>query len=252
MRVRLRVPSKEKIIKGVLAVLGAILVGAVGSGVWSWLLAPGLQAAGRGLLNVASLGFHSYKDRVYQLVAIDDSEAISIFIAHGVIIFFVAGIYIGLRYTFNKLRRVQQRNSEMLESLSESPDDLDPRLVEERAAASRESIKIHRKNLLNEGTSVARLLSRIRIVMYVISFAWISLIGSVVVSIEKLAYVNSARAHYHQALRTASPYLESQDRLLVESQFAQVRNRQDYVNVLKKLENTCKDHGQNVPAFTVW
>ena len=65
-------------------------------------------------------------------------------------------------------------------------------------------------------------------------------------------YINSADAHYHHVLRIALPYLAAGEQAQIESDFAQIRTRQDYVNVLSKLEGKCRAQGRTAPQFDPW
>jgi hypothetical protein len=72
------------------------------------------------------------------------------------------------------------------------------------------------------------------------------------VNLLKFSYINSALAHYHQVLKIAGPYLDTQSRLQIESKFAQMRNRQDYVAIISNLGKVAQDHGQETPGFDSW
>ena len=72
------------------------------------------------------------------------------------------------------------------------------------------------------------------------------------VSIAEVTYIDSALSHYHQVMRIASPYLDANEQLVVQSEFAQIRNRQGYVDVIERLATLAKAHGQSVPKFNPW
>jgi hypothetical protein len=55
--------------KYLLALLATVSLGAVGSGLWDWLLKPTLLGVGRGLLTLVTLGLASAKNNVYQEAA---------------------------------------------------------------------------------------------------------------------------------------------------------------------------------------
>jgi hypothetical protein len=73
-----------------------------------------------------------------------------------------------------------------------------------------------------------------------------------IVLVAKLGYINSADAHYHQVLRIAAPYFNQLEREQIESDFALVASRDDYVRLLARLENQCKAQGRTVPPFDPW
>src|SRR5437764_7100847 len=52
-----------------LGVIGSLVVGALGSGLWSWMFEPVLSRLGKGILNLVTLGISSLKDNVYSTAA---------------------------------------------------------------------------------------------------------------------------------------------------------------------------------------
>jgi hypothetical protein len=77
-------------------------------------------------------------------------------------------------------------------------------------------------------------------------------LGDVFLNNVKFEYVNSADVHYHQVLRLASPYLDAHELAEIESDFAELGSREDYVKLLSRLESLCKAHGRRVPQFDPW
>jgi predicted MarR family transcription regulator len=53
-------------------------------------------------------------------------------------------------------------------------------------------------------------------------------------------------------LTIAVPFLIHEDRVKQKSLFAQIRNREDYVNVLNNLRKVCEQNKLKVPEFSVW
>jgi hypothetical protein len=53
-------------------------------------------------------------------------------------------------------------------------------------------------------------------------------------------------------MRVVSPYLTASEQAQVESDFAQISNREDYVKVLSPIERQCEAHGRIVPRFDPW
>jgi len=252
MPLRLRIPSKETLVKGGLAALATILLGAIGSGIWSWLLAPSLQWAGRIILNLASLGFHSYKDGVYRQISADyptqtgtQMLLLTIFLYYSVI---MAAGFAGLIRNDN-LRRKLSDAAKRLSELPTSPNDIRSK---EKATINWEIANLERQDLLKENKSIQERLSRLRKLVYAAFFMIVISFGNHLVILARLSYVTSAVSHYHQVLKVASPYIDAQDRLVFESQFAQIRSQHDYIKVVEKLESTCRDHGQKIPDFVPW
>src|SRR2546423_480145 len=66
------------------AILGAIILGAIGSGLWDMLAKPGLGTVGRLLLNIVTLGSKTIRDAAYSSAALNPTALPSlIFLAVG-------------------------------------------------------------------------------------------------------------------------------------------------------------------------
>jgi hypothetical protein len=220
---------KSKIWKWCLASIGAVLVGALGSGLWQSLLGPIFQAAGRGFLSIISFEFHGYKNSVYQQIALDNPSA-AILPTLGLIVLTLCSLYsAGLTYIFIEARYWKRK----YEAFGAQKQDSTPPL----------------EDLIKKGR---RLVWWLICLTYVYVFMVVLFLSIQTVVLARLTYVNGALAHYHQSLKIAAPYVDSQQRLLIESRFAQIRSREDYVNVVGNLETIARDHGQYVPEFSPW
>jgi len=62
-------------------------------------------------------------------------------------------------------------------------------------------------------------------------------------------YVNKAITYYQQLETIAAPYLNQDQKLKIESSFAQISNKQDYVDIVNQLTLIIKDNNQIVPDF---
>lgn len=62
----------------ILAILGTIVLGALGSGLWEVLVKPGLAWAGGAVLTISTLGLDSLRDQIYADVAIGSYERASL------------------------------------------------------------------------------------------------------------------------------------------------------------------------------
>ncbi len=235
---RFSLPTKKQVLKGTLGVLGAIIIGALGSGVWQSLLGPALHVSTRWVLDIASLGLTSYKNRVYSQIAADNQSAVA-FYAYitlwGVHAMMGTMVALGGFYWASGHRR---RAEQALKGLSDAPPNLEPEISND---ALRQELVGFLKSM-----GILRLL--LYLLLLLISFG----VVYDLVSYARLSYVNSADAHYHQVMRVASPYLDAREQVEAESDFAQIGSREDYVRLLSRLEGQCKAHGRTVPKFDPW
>jgi len=231
--VRLVLPTWQTVVKWTLSGLLAIILSAIGSGVWQ-LLGSGLHTVSRWVLDLASLGLSNYKNWVYQQVAADDQTwfAVETLLLVTMIFTLVAGS--GILYFLNK----NDQDQRFFKKLLGTPPNNEP-------AGSEEDLKKRAVNMLKSS-------KRFRLSLYFLSFACLFIYSETMVSLVRRHYVSSADAHYHQVLHVALPYLDTAERSEVESEFAQISSRSDYVKVLSKLEKLCNDHSRYVPAFEPW
>ena len=232
---KLTLPA-NKGLKWALGVIGAILIGAIGSGVWQSVLGPALHAISRWLLDLGSLGLTSYKTNVYRSVAKDNQflVGIPVFVLVSTVLIVIM-VSAGLQ-TWERNYNARIRRERLLRNLdgpdpepSMTAEDMRRRLITGRRLGRIEQIFLYISALYMLGFFVAQSLVFV-----------------------KLNYVDSADSHYHQVLRVVSPYLNDHERAMTESDFAQIGSREDYVKVLSKLEKLAKDNGRTVPAFDPW
>lgn len=187
-----------------------------------------MHSSTRWVLDLASLGLRSYKDGVYQQIAADDQSRVAVntlflvtFIESVIILVITVACFEILSFVRREIQTSMGRPSD--------------------SAKTQDTLE-----------SVLKSANRLRSVLYIGAlWATIVLVNDFV-SHARLSYVNSADAHFHQVLRVASPYLDAREQAEVESEFAQVRNRDDYVRVVSKLEDRCKVQGGNIPKFDPW
>ncbi len=230
-------------LKWFLGLLGTILLGAIGSGVWQGLLGPALNLVRNLVLDLASLGFRSYKDSVYRQIALDNSNAANIETLYIVtVLYLIAAIAVLLFYA-RALRTLTDKNqnlhSRILRDLGRKPT------VAEEPGRPLEELET---SVRNSGQSLRWSRRRLR----VWAPLWILLIASHMVSWSRASYVDSALAHYHQALRIAAPYLESKELQEIQSRFAQIQSRQAYIDIVQRLTEVASQHQQAVPPFQPW
>ena len=235
---RFTVPSKKTVLKWALGVVGTLLLSALGSGVWQSLLGPAMHASTRWLLDLASLGLTSYKNSVYQQIAADNQSRTAVETLNQVTIIYVMISTAATVYAFFLNYSTGERGQRLLTRLSEAPPDPQP-------ATTVDAMR-------QELATVLKSTARIRWALYVCSLMLGFVFVNHFVMLARVSYINSADAHYHQVLRVASPYLDAREQAQVESDFAQVGSREDYVRLLSRLEGQCKAQGRTVPKFDPW
>jgi hypothetical protein len=233
--VRFALPTKKQVVKWALAALGTILLGALGSGLWQSLLGPTIHASTRWVLDLASLGLKSYKDGVYLQIAADNQSRAAVESLYLVTLGYVLVLVMVVVFIFGKLSELRGRTEHLLRGLSDTPEpDRTP------------------NDMRQELETMLKSLRRLRLFLYVSSVFWCVMAVNHIVVEERLSYISSADTHYHQVLRLALPYLDEREQVQVESDFAQIGSREDYVRLLSRLEGHCKANGRTIPKFDPW
>ncbi len=65
-------------------------------------------------------------------------------------------------------------------------------------------------------------------------------------------YVNLAVTYFEQSMRIVGPYLEVYQERQLRSDFASIKNKRDYTELMSKIREVAKRHGKELPQFTVW
>jgi len=93
-------------------VLITVLLGAVGSGVWEWMLKPVISGSSEVVLNVATLGVTAFKNSLYQDIALGFREGPSLRLYFAVFGFLPTFIVAFMAGFLTSHRRVKIRRSE--------------------------------------------------------------------------------------------------------------------------------------------
>ena len=236
--------------KWVLSVLGIIFLGAISNGVWESLLRPATHSISRSVLDIASFGVRNYKNGIYQEIAADNQSDVAFETLFRVTIIyaFILAVYLlDLLGRFDSLRSKGQRVLQRLSDLPLSHTPATPSHVPSIAELEASTDALRQK-----GTRLLKSTERARLTTYGLAVAIGLLFVGHFISLARLSYANSAAAHYHYALHVASPYLSSGEQAEVESEFAQIGSREDYIKVLSRLESASKAHGRTIPKFDPW
>jgi hypothetical protein len=248
--VRIDLPSQKTVFKWTLSVLGIIFLGAISNGVWESLLRPATHSISRSVLDIASFGVRNYKNGIYQQIAADNQSDVAFETLFRVtaVYGFILAIY--LVELLGRLDSLKSRGQKVLRRLSDLPLNRDPAAPSH--VPSLAEFEASTEALRQQSTRLLKSTERARLTTYVLAVAVGLTFVGYFVSLARLSYANSADAHYHHVLRVASPYLSSGEQAEVESDFAQIGSREDYVKVLSRLDDLLKAHGRTVPKFDPW
>ena len=223
---------EKKYIKVILGVILTILLGAVGSGVWEYVLKPSLGSVSEFILNIATLGIETFKNDIYIQIAKGFSDRTSISILNLINSLLMMAIIVYILTLKDKV--FPSEDQDLLKDTS--------KLSQEESA---ELLK-HYKQLLATGK---RKLKKLFIFAVLLLFL---LIGIQYMNSFKLGYINKSIVYYQQLKSISQPYISKKELDEINSKFALIKTKNDYVLVISYLEKTLKDNNLEIKKFDVW
>lgn len=140
--------------KAILGVIGALIIGGLGNGVWEYVLEPAFTWSLTGILNIGTLGVQTFKDELYREIAKGFHEESSLSLANALNFWVGYGVAFGLflltRKTKDLVSHIATTSKEIdaLEAIvdgnsepSRPEDDLHVRISNLRAKISKQAPK---------------------------------------------------------------------------------------------------------------
>ena len=201
--------------KWIAGILGTLVLGALGSGLWNVVFAPLGSLIVKAMLSLATLGISSARDQVYATAALGYAERPSVML----LVFFGIALFIAplAALTFNLL-------------FSRLSRKLEDRSISDLERSNKRSVRFLRILLpLN------------------------ALVGAMaLVQILIAGYANTVVSRFHQSLAIATPHISSQERDNFLARFAKVRTRQDFLATFAELNAILLAHGEKKSDFSPW
>ncbi|MCX6723235.1 MAG: hypothetical protein NT094_04215, partial [Candidatus Staskawiczbacteria bacterium] len=166
-----------------------------------------LNVAGKILLTFSTLGIEKYKNNIYLDVAKGFYEQPSL-----QILALVFGIIFGV--LFGMLSIILKKRKDEVVPQSK---------INEWLVSNTNKVKI----------------ILIFYILFVLSFSFLSL--------ARVTYINKSIAYYDQLIKIASPYLALDEEKVLNSDFAQIKNKNDYLELTNNLEQIIKKQNKKLP-----
>jgi hypothetical protein len=210
-------------LKRSLALLGMILVGALGSGLWS-LLQPPAGSAARFLLSAATLGLESIRDKVYSDAAMGHHELSSLMI---LLLFsgFLAAIPISLPLAFYFRKSLL-------------PWLLRPKANDTDSHSSRSIILRY-----NKRRRIVRFIS-LAIMCFCVSCISVQ---SAIVNQQNLIYT-----YYTQNVTIIRPYITENDFHTFNARYARMKTKHEYIELIQAIEHIGDQNGISLERRETW
>ncbi len=238
---------RNKYVKGVLAILVTVLLGALGSGLWEGVLKSAFVSGRDLILNLVSFGMQSVKQATYAQIAQGLHEHASMDNLSLTVVGLIGFMFYLLLILFGRIAALKEKQANLHKRLklavakqakkeTRAPD-------EEQKEESLDNIRKAIDDLPLKG---------LRRMAYAASFVALLFASAVFADLTRFKYVNSAITHFQQAYTISLPYIDESQRTQILSSFAQIKGKQDYVSLMKQVEAVGRDNGQSVPGFDAW
>lgn len=190
-----------------------IILGAIGSGFWEYILKPIALRSTSAILDVATLGIGKFKNSLYGEIALGYHEQPSLTLL-SFLLGFLPGILGGIIF-FTLLR---SRINKAIKGDTE-----------------KDAMRVVQKKFL-----------------IFTGFAFLFMFTFALFFVTRATYINRAATHFNQLMAIAGPYLNEHDRLSYSSKFSQISDRDDYEQTIEGLRKVCQLNRQKTPEFNVW
>lgn len=217
-------------IKLIGAISVTVVLGAVGSGVWEYVLKPGLSGTTAVVLDIATLGIDSYKDSLYSEVARGFREKSSVTLLS------VAMYLIGI-FAVTIAARIFPLWSRIMRShgISSNPE------TQQVKSSLLKTVQHQANRIVFQKPSA---------VILIIGYIFISVF--MFVGMTRVIYVNSAQSHFYQSLRIIAPYIKIQKEQEMVSAFSSVSTELDYRDLIAELKSIAQQNSETLPKFEIW
>lgn len=231
----------------ILYVALALILGALGSGLWEVLFKPGILKTRQIVLKIITLGMTSTRDSIYREIAARPLQKPSLLILT-LIIFTLAG---GLGFSgshFKKMHFDESKNtitesSDKEASSQKDGDGFDDAISEE----NRKNIESKIKLLKIEIHELQKNISSMILLLILMSFSF------TVSAFTKCKYIHSAICYFDQLFCICLPFITQEKERNLLSSFAQIKSKEDYYAIIEELKNIATlNNIQSIPKFTLF
>lgn len=201
-----------------LGIFGSILIGALGSGVWEYLLKPFFSHSINFILDVSTLGMDKFKNSIYEEVSKGFSEKNSISTYSFITMIYLGFLFMMILILFRKIKNKKIN----LDEEDNAPKELN--------------------------NSYQKLIRR----FYILSSLSILLFMIIMVQNIKLQYINTSIIYYKQLLNIVAPYISEQEIKIYNSKFSLIKNKEEYEKLVDELYDISYDNKLEFKKRDIW
>lgn len=213
-----------------LGIAGTVLLGALGSGCWEIAVKPFGIWLGKLILTAATLGSSSIKDSIYREAAKGVHEASSLHLLFLIVLAITAATIGPLAFLAGRWQGSRQANR-----FFNKIEDLD--VLEQRTAVQTQLDKTKKRFY---GVTVA---------MLAVAFIYAT---AEFINYLELEQANMAYTFFEQSIQICKPYLSDKDERMLESRFAGINQRADFIGIIDELKRIASENQRKLPDFNPW
>jgi len=213
--------------------IGALALGAFGSGLWDWLVKPALVAVGKQIFEVLTFNLEAAKDSIYENIALGQIDRWGL-TNHSCLLILTVGAVMAVT-----LSNVSEQRE--LERMVRRTFGLD------KPHAKQSEVD---ENVMK--TRMQRLVRIMRIMNVGLIASFLMMIGSMAFEGIKTGYEADATNHFYQSLAICDPFLDKDQAKQIASQFSRIKHRSDYLRVINTLDAVAREHSLQLKPFSVW
>ena len=202
---------------------GTLVVGGLGSGVWEYILKPLFSNGVDFILDLSTLGIETFKNSVYEEISQGFSEKNSIKIYNLFITLLMGSFVIFFLLMFDRIKAIKEKLI-----LTENTEK-----------------KKEKKNIELE---VSNIEIKLRIFIFLTSCFFLILL----IYTKKLDYINNSIIYYTKLKDITSPYVSDLELKKITSNFAQIKNKNDYVSLINKLHSISEENNLKINKEYIW
>ena len=221
------------------ALLATIVVGSLGSGFWDIAVKPGIGWVGSALLNIITLGSESIRDNAYAAATMEPTSIPSLKLYLLLLCFLSTPILFSLLLPSINPRKVarhvvRREGDSETDVGTDPPEDSDLSWAETFFAG----LLINRKRVL-----------RFRLIA-------VAIVGILLgIMFYEFAVMNQSvliwRA-FNSDIRSCAPFLSEEEEEVIWSQFAQVKTKSDYGEILDRLQSIAAQNELSLYSERLW
>jgi hypothetical protein len=204
----------SQLYKLAIGILGTVILGAIGSGLWDAVLKPAFPKLADFMLTISTLGLQEMRDSIYVEIARGNYERASLGtfeMASGMFSGITVGMIVGV-YVINRKSYIDNTDAQNLKKLMIS------------------SKKIAIPALLIQSL-----------------FA-----GFIIFNATRMTYIVIAAGQLQQMQDIVAPFLSDDERIRLHSNVAQIRSREDFQNITDQMSKIAGKNGLSVPRLNIF